>query len=164
MTYLDDLLTTRRAAVERAKSRHPFDELRAAAQRVERRRDFAQALVTGPRPSIVAEFKRSSPSAGQIAVAADARDMTMAYERGGAAALSVLTEPERFHGSFDDLRDAREATSLPVLCKDFVVDDYQIWEAAANGADAILLIAAAMEPQALRTRIALVIEAGMTPL
>ena len=77
-----------------------------------------------------------------------------AYERGGAAALSVLTEPERFFGSFDDLRAARAATSLPVLCKDFIIDEYQIVEAVAQGADAILLIVAALDDASLRAFIA----------
>ena len=164
MTYLDELLDMRRAAVERAKGIRSSTELRAAARDVGPRRDFARAIVARPRPSIIAEFKRASPSAGSIAAGADARDIAMAYERGGASALSVLTEPERFRGSFEDLKAARKATSLPVLCKDFVVDDYQIWEAAANGADAILLIAAAMPASELRARIPLVVEAGMTPL
>ena len=164
MTYLAELLDMRRDAVERAKAMRSSDALRAAAREVDLRRDFVRALVTGPRLSVIAEFKRASPSAGSIAAAADPGEVALAYERGGASALSVLTEPERFHGSFDDLRAARSATSLPVLCKDFIVDDYQIWEAAANGADAILLIAAAMQPPELHARLSLVVEAGMTPL
>lgn len=164
MTYLDELLDLRRIAVERAKAVRSSAELRAAAREAGPRRDFARALVTRPRPSIIAEFKRASPSAGPISADADPRDIAMAYERGGASALSVLTEPERFRGSFEDLRAARQATCLPVLCKDFVVDDYQIWEAACSGADAILLIAAAMPPGELRARVALVVEAGMAPL
>jgi len=164
MTYLDELLTSRRAAVERAKSGRPPGDAHACAGRDLGRRDFARALVAGGRPSIIAEFKRSSPSAGPIAPEADARTVAIAYERGGAAALSVLTEPERFRGSFDDLRAARAATSLPVLCKDFVVDDYQICEAACSGADAILLIVAAMGSDVLRDRLSLVVDHGMTPL
>jgi len=165
MTYLDELLSARRKRVDRARGSRPLSDLRTAAgDAAPSRRDFARALVAGARPSIIAEFKRSSPSAGPIAEQADARAVAIAYETGGAAALSVLTEPERFHGSFDDIRAARSATSLPVLCKDFVIDDYQIWEAAANGADAILLIVAAMPPDELRARVALVGETGMTPL
>ena len=164
MTYLDELLDSRRAAVERAKPARPPREHGTCADNSSARRDFARALVAGGRPAIVAEFKRSSPSAGPIAPEADAWTVAIAYERGGAAALSVLTEPDRFHGSFDDLRAARAATSLPVLCKDFVVDDYQICEAASSGADAILLIVAAMGADVLRARLALVVDHGMTPL
>ncbi|MFI5388363.1 MAG: indole-3-glycerol phosphate synthase TrpC [Candidatus Eremiobacterales bacterium] len=164
MTYLDDLLASRRAAVDRAKSGRSPGNHSACADRSSGRRDFARALVGGGRLSIIAEFKRSSPSAGPIAPEADARTIAMAYERGGASALSVLTEPERFNGSLDDLRAARAATSLPVLCKDFVVDDDQICEAARSGADAILLIVAAMSPDVLRERIMLVVGHGMTPL
>ncbi|HET9343065.1 MAG TPA: indole-3-glycerol phosphate synthase TrpC [Candidatus Eremiobacteraceae bacterium] len=164
MTYLDELLDSRRAAVERAKSVRPSGDHNACGDRSAPRRNFARALVAGRRPSIIAEFKRSSPSAGPIAPDADARTVAVAYERGGAAAISVLTEPERFGGSFDDLRAARAATSLPVLCKDFVVDDDQICEAARSGADAILLIVAAMRPGVLSDRIALVVDHRMTPL
>ena len=164
MTYLDELLASRRASIERAKSARPPRDHAACSDCGIARRDFALALVSGVRPSIIAEFKRSSPSAGPIAPQADARTVAIAYERGGAAAISVLTEPERFGGSFDDLRAARAATSLPVLCKDFVVDDDQICEAACSGADAILLIVAAMRPDVLRDRIALVVDHGVTPL
>lgn len=164
MTYLDALLDARRAAVARAKSGRPPRDHDVCSRFNSIRRDFARALVAGRRPSIIAEFKRSSPSAGPIAPEADARTVAIDYERAGAAAVSVLTEPERFGGSFDDLRAARAATSLPVLCKDFVVDDDQICEAACNGADAILLIVAAMSPGVLHDRIALVVDHGMTPL
>lgn len=163
MTYLDGILRARRAAVERAKAARPIAALRAAAASGDRR-DFAGALVRGYRPAIVAEFKRSSPSAGAIAGDADPSAVAAAYERAGATALSVLTEPERFGGSFDDLRAARRATALPVLCKDFIVDAYQIWEAAAVGADAVLLIAAALSAGVLSDLIALAAELGMSSL
>jgi len=154
MTYLDELLALRRAAVDRQKKAQPIGDLRAVADLRLERRDFAAALRSGT-PAIVAEFKRSSPSAGSINADADPAAIAAAYERGGAAALSVLTEPELFKGSFADLRAARAATSLPVLCKDFIVDDYQIFEAAAEGADAVLLIVAALDPGSLRAFISL---------
>jgi indole-3-glycerol phosphate synthase len=99
---------------------------------------------------VIAEFKRRSPSAGDIAAAAEIVDRVGAYERGGAAALSILTEEESFGGSLDDLRAAREACELPILRKDFIVDPYQLYEAAVHGADAVLLIVRALDDDELR--------------
>ena len=163
MTYLDELLTLRRAAVERRKRERPLAEMQRVALARDERRDFAAALRSGS-PAIVAEFKRASPSAGAINTQAHPAAVAAAYERGGAAALSVLTEPDRFRGSFDDLGSARAATSLPVLCKDFVVDAYQVWEAAALGADAVLLIAAALDDDQVRALLELAANLRLTPL
>ncbi|MCS7316266.1 MAG: indole-3-glycerol phosphate synthase TrpC [Bryobacteraceae bacterium] len=123
------------------------DQLERRAAAVQRR-DFAAALASPP-PSIIAEIKRASPSRGALAPMADAASTARAYARGGAAALSVLTEPEHFAGSLDDLERARAATSLPVLRKDFTLDEYDIAEAAAHGADAVLLIAAILSARDL---------------
>ena len=99
--------------------------------------------------SVIAEHKRRSPSAGAIREGASLAEIVTAYERGGAAALSIITEPRHFGGSIDDLREARALTSLPLLRKDFIVDRYQLLEAVTAGADAVLLIVAALDGRAL---------------
>ena len=109
---------------------------------------FAAAL-TEPGIAVIAEFKRRSPSAGALREAPDLHEMVGAYERGGAAALSVLTEGPNFEGSLEDLRAARVACELPILRKDFIIDDYQLHEAKVARADAVLLIVAALQPQEL---------------
>lgn len=123
-------------------------EARAGLSRAGRR-DFRAALAR-PAPSIIAELKKASPSRGRLAESFDPAALARAYERGGAAALSVLTDEKFFQGSLDDLRTAREAAPLPVLRKDFLIDGFQILEAAAWGADAILLIAALLDARRLR--------------
>jgi indole-3-glycerol phosphate synthase len=110
---------------------------------------FRAALGTEGRVNVIAEFKRASPSKGEIRVGASAGETARAYERGGAAAVSVLTEENYFRGSLEDLREVRASTRLPVLRKDFVFDEYQVFETAAAGADALLLIVAALEDDSL---------------
>jgi indole-3-glycerol phosphate synthase len=126
----------------------PHDQLRDAARvrvAADPPRGFADALRAGPGISVIAEHKRSSPSAGMIRDDLDLKDVVGAYERGGAAALSILTEAHSFSGSLDDLAAARAAARLPILRKDFIVDSYQVAESLAAGADAILLIVAALD-------------------
>jgi indole-3-glycerol phosphate synthase len=147
MSVLDRIVEDTRGEVKRRRKQIPLSELEALLERragTEGFRPFSEAL-TRPGISVIAEHKRRSPSAGAIREGATVREVVQAYERGGAAALSVLTEPFHFDGSLDDLREARAATTLPVLRKDFIVDPYQLYEAAAAGADAILLIVAALE-------------------
>src|SRR5712691_1152478 len=125
----------------------PDRELLARVREGSPSRDFAGSLA-GPDVSLIAEIKRSSPSAGAIA-RADPGEQAERYERGGAAAVSVLTEPRHFGGSGEDLRAARGRTALPILRKDFVVDRAQVIEARAWGADAVLLIAEALSDEGL---------------
>ena len=113
------------------------------------RHAFRDALAA-PGISIIAEHKRRSPSAGDIRPGSSVSEVVRAYERGGAAAISVLTEERHFEGSLEDLREAHDACALPLLRKDFIVDSYQLAEAASAGASAVLLIVAALEPAALR--------------
>jgi indole-3-glycerol phosphate synthase len=152
MNRLDPIVAATREEVARRRQAIPPAELeRAAAARSETDepvRSFQAALArTGM--SVIAEHKRRSPSAGAIREDLALEDVVSAYERGGAAALSILTEGPSFGGSLDDLRAARRAAALPLLRKDFVVDPYQVQESFAAGADAILLIVAALSPREL---------------
>jgi indole-3-glycerol phosphate synthase len=136
---LDDLVQATRDAVARRKRERPLADLeRELASRGEGR-PFMEAL-SHPGTSLVAEHKRRSPSAGVIREGASVTEIVQAYERGGAAAISVLTEETHFGGSLDDLYEARRATQLPILRKDFCVDHYQLYEAKVAGADAVLLV------------------------
>jgi indole-3-glycerol phosphate synthase len=148
VSRLEQLVHAAREAVERRQREVPAEELRDRIGTLHGSRPFKEALVR-PGLSLIAEFKRWSPSGGEIAPGAAVPEVVAAYERGGAAALSVLTEESSFGGSLDDLRAARAACSLPILRKDFIVDPYQLYEAAVNGADAVLLIVAALGDDAL---------------
>jgi indole-3-glycerol phosphate synthase len=145
---LERIVARTRVEVERRRLARPRAEVEAAAAELvarSPRRGFAQALER-PGLSVIAEHKRRSPSAGMIREELELEDVVGAYERAGAAALSILTELEGFGGSLDDLLRARAATAVPILRKDFIVDDYQVVESLAGGADAILLIVAALDP------------------
>lgn len=125
------------------------DALEAKALKRSPLRDFRRALLTG-RPAIVAEMKKASPSRGVLAETFDPASIARMYAAGGASALSVLTDAEFFHGSLADLEAARAAVSVPVLRKDFTIDELHVIEAAAHGADAILLIAAILDVAEMR--------------
>jgi indole-3-glycerol phosphate synthase len=144
LSVLERIVDDTREEVDRRRQAVPLSQLEAAIADRAEGRPFTEALGR-PGVSLIAEHKRRSPSAGEIRAGASVGDIVCAYERGGATALSILTEPFHFGGGLDDLREARAATSLPVLRKDFIVDPYQLYEASAAGADAILLIVAALE-------------------
>ncbi|HEY7150886.1 MAG TPA: indole-3-glycerol phosphate synthase TrpC [Solirubrobacterales bacterium] len=148
MTWLEELVAGAREDSRRRQEEIPLESLRARLGAREGARPFNEALVR-PGLSLIAEFKRRSPSVGDLNPAAEIEETVSAYERGGAAALSILTEERHFGGSIEDLRAARQASDLPILRKDFIVDPYQLYEAAANGADAVLLIVAGLDDQRL---------------
>jgi len=139
--FLETIVADTRRRVAEAAARVPLDTLREAAESVQTtRRSFAAAVSKPDGVRVIAEIKRASPSKGLLRPTLDPAALARAYAAGGAAALSVLTEPTYFLGSPDDLQAARAATSLPVLRKDFILDPYQVYESAVIGADAILLI------------------------
>jgi indole-3-glycerol phosphate synthase len=148
MSWLEELVAGAREDSRRRQGEVPFETLRAKLGTRDGARPFNEALVR-PGLSLIAEFKRRSPSVGDLNPDAGIGDTVSAYERGGAAALSILTEERHFGGSVDDLRAARQASDLPILRKDFIVDGYQLYEAAASGADAVLLIVAGLDDQNL---------------
>ncbi len=126
--------------------------------------DVREALAPRETVHIIAEVKRASPSRGALAEIPDPAVLAASYERGGASAVSVLTEGRRFGGSLADLVAVREAISIPVLRKDFIADPYQVFEARAAGADLVLLIVAALDQSTLARLFSLINELGMTPL
>jgi len=150
VTVLDEILAHTRVLLDAARARTPDAVMAACAEAVvERPRGFRRALAQGPAPRVIAEIKRRSPSRGEIRPDFDPAACAKAYFEGGAAALSVLTNARYFGGCLADLTQARAAVALPVLRKDFVVDAWQIDEARVAGADAVLLIVAALARDAL---------------
>ena len=151
MSVLTDILSRKRERMNDAKLEVSLAELKSSAQEV--RRNAAShrlfAALQPQRTNIIAEFKRRSPSKGVIRADADVGTMVKTYESAGAVAISVLTEEDFFDGSLQDLRQVKSTVPLPVLRKDFLFDEYQIFESAVNGADAVLLIVAALADETL---------------
>jgi indole-3-glycerol phosphate synthase len=146
---LDDIVDATRDALRRRQREHPLSELEAQVETGREGRPFAEAL-SRPGTSLIAEHKRRSPSAGDLAPnGGSCAEIVEAYERGGAAAVSILTEEVHFGGSLADLREARAATELPILRKDFTIDPYQLYEAKLAGADAVLLVVGSLDDSML---------------
>lgn len=166
MTVLDDIIVGVREDLETRRAALPLDELKQRAAAQAPALDALAALRGAEAGSveIISEVKRSSPSKGALSDIPDPAELSAAYQAGGAAAISVLTEERRFKGTLADLDAVRAAVSIPVLRKDFTVDEYQIWEARAHGADLVLLIVAALDDATLRRFLDLTHELGMNAL
>ena len=161
-SYLERIVPAVLLRLEERRARLPLSALAAVAG-AGHRPSFA-AAVASPGLSLIAEVKRASPSKGPIRPELDVGELVAAYEAAGARAVSVLTEEDFFQGSLEDLRAAREATSLPLLRKDFVVDAYQIHEARVYGASAVLLIVALLDDRQLEELAAVALELGLEVL
>jgi len=165
MSVLDRIFAHKREEVAAAEARIPFADIRAMAADASPTRGFLRALMSRPGDlALIAEVKKASPSKGVIRPNFDPVLVAQAYERAGAEALSVLTDERYFQGSAENLRRARQATSLPCLRKDFIDAPYQVYEARAWGADAILLIVASLEDSQISDLQALAGELGMDVL
>jgi indole-3-glycerol phosphate synthase len=161
-TYLDRIVPSVLARLKERKRQLPLEDLQAVVA-PKPRSSLAEAL-RAPGVSLIAEVKRASPSKGPIRPGLEAGPLAEAYEEAGARAVSVLTEEEHFSGSPDDLRSAAAATRLPLLRKDFIFDKYQLYEAHAWGADAVLLIAALLPDDVLHCLARLALDLGLDVL
>ncbi|HLS32792.1 MAG TPA: indole-3-glycerol phosphate synthase TrpC, partial [Brevibacterium sp.] len=160
MTVLDDIITGVREDIEDRRRTRPLADVRRAAADAAPVRPFPPESDFG----LICEVKRSSPSKGPLARIPDPAALASAYAQGGAAAISVLTERRRFGGSLADFDAVRAAVDVPLLRKDFMVDEYQFHEARAHGADIVLLIVAALDDAQLRDHMSLAADLGMAAL
>ncbi|MDR7482288.1 MAG: indole-3-glycerol phosphate synthase TrpC [Armatimonadota bacterium] len=163
MTILDEMLAHKRREVGARRAVVPLETVRARAAAAPPPRDFAGAIA-GPPVRIIAEVKRASPARGILRGDADPAAVARAYQAAGADAISVLTDARYFRGDPADLAAVRVAVPLPVLCKDFIVDPYQVYEARALGADAVLLIAGAVPREVLAALLVLAGDLGLAAL
>ncbi|MFN2110012.1 MAG: indole-3-glycerol phosphate synthase TrpC [Anaerolineae bacterium] len=162
-TILDKIIAHKREEVALHKQAKPLVTWKVEAESAAPPRDFLAALRV-PGVSLIAEVKKASPSKGLLCPDFDPVGLARTYAANGASAISVLTDARFFQGSLDDLRAVRKTVDIPVLRKDFVVDAYQIYEARAAGADAVLLIVAALDDTHLYALHTLIYELGMTAL
>ncbi len=163
-TILDKIVATKRLEIERAKSARPEGAVRVAAEQATPPRDFFSVLAAPGPIKLIAEVKKASPSRGLIRTDFDPATIAKVYEQHGATCLSVLTDEEYFQGHLDYLRDVRANVTIPVLRKDFILDPYQLFEARAAGADAVLLIAECLDDCQLRSLFNQAMALGLTPL
>jgi len=167
--FLEEILRTCRERVEEERRRVPMAELIAVVRESPRPRDFYEALAPArgdehPGPRVIAELKRASPSRGVFRRSMEVTRLAPALERAGAVALSVVTEEAYFHGRLELLAAAKGCTLLPLLRKDFIIHEYQVYQSRAAGADALLLIARLLEGEQLREYVALAQELEMSVL
>ena len=163
-TILDQIVATKKQEIARAKAALPLDSLRKELAAAPPVRDFFAPLAAGGSIKLIAEVKKASPSKGVIRADFDPVAIAKIYEAAGATCLSVLTDEIYFQGSLDYLRQIRQAVQIPILRKDFILDTYQLFEARAAGADAVLLIAECLDDCNLRKLHNEALEIGLTPL
>jgi indole-3-glycerol phosphate synthase len=162
--FLEKIAEIKKDEIQRRKKPSFQKEMEEIISSLPLPRDFIGAISHHAPMAVIAEIKHASPSAGVIKEGVDLKQVACQYEKGGASAISVLTEPHFFKGKIIHLRLVKEATSLPVLQKDFIIDPFQIYEGRVSGADAILLIAALLERGQLRDFVNLARNLSMTPL
>jgi len=164
--FLSKIIQCKQEEIEAAKARISETQLKDMASHSQNRRGFFKKLKTPGQfgVNIIAEIKRASPSKGAIRPDLNPADYAADYEKGGAACMSVLTETVYFKGSFEDFRQARNAASLPMIRKDFLISSYQIYESAVLGADAVLLIVRILSEQQLRDYLSLCRELNLDVL
>lgn len=150
--FLTEIIELKRKRLEIAKQKHDFNELKKSAisKRENADKYRLRSALQKNKINIIAEIKRASPSKGVINDKIDVAEVAQNYEKGGACAISVLTEEDKFNGSLEDLKTVQKAVNLPILRKDFIFDEFQIYESAEAGADVILLIAAMLEDKILQ--------------
>jgi len=165
-TILDQIVETKKAEVCEAKSHRPLHELRSACAELPRPRNMYAAISAAPSRGIhlIAEIKKASPSAGLICPDFDPVRIAKTYHEAGASAISVLTDRSYFQGDLAFIQQVRQAVPLPVLRKDFIIDEYQVYESRAAGADAILLIAEVLSPRHLMDLLIVATELQLTTL
>ena len=161
---LDDIVARKKKRLTELKKRSSYKELEKAVVSAPEPRDLFSPLKYGEKPAVIAEIKKASPSAGQIRSDLEVSKIAASYERAGAAAISVLTEEDFFEGRLEYLKEARGAVSLPMLCKDFIIDPIQVLTARSAGADGLLLIAALLSQSTLKELLAMARQLAMTCL